>query len=84
MSDGGGSGGSGNSSGGSDEIRGIVVIPMDDDNLALAALITVALQLGVYLVACSCKFDYITDFAGGTNFVLLAAVSFALSDVSIN
>ena len=65
----------------SDSSRGIVVIPTDQDNLALAAIITVALQLAVYLVACSCKFDYITDFAGGTNFVILAVVSFGLSDV---
>ena len=62
--------------------HGIVVIPTDEDNLALAAIITVFLQLAVYLVACSCKFDYLTDFAGGTNFLLLAVVSFGLSDVS--
>ena len=62
----------------SSSVHGIVVIPTDDDNLALAAIITVALQLTVYLIACSFKFDYITDFAGGTNFIVLAAVSFGL------
>ena len=64
----------------SSSVHGIVVIPTDDDNLALAAIITVALQLTVYLIACSFKFDYI---AGGTNFIVLAMVSFGLSEVSV-
>ncbi len=72
--------GSGNSS--ENGVNGIVAIPPDDDNLALAACITVVLQLTVYLIACTFKFDYITDFAGGTNFVILAVVSFGLSAVS--
>lgn len=72
--------GSGNPAG--DGVNGIVVIPTDDDNLALAAAITVVLQLTVYLIACTFKFDYITDFAGGANFVILAVVSFGLSAVS--
>lgn len=76
--------GSGSGSGNSAEnnVNGIVVIPTDDDNLALAACITILLQLTVYLIACTFKFDYITDFAGGTNFVILAVVSFGLSAVS--
>lgn len=80
-----GSGAMENDSNGSSSsgIHGIVVIPTDDNNLALAAIITIVLQLFVYLIACSFKFDYITDFAGGTNFVLLAAVSFGLSNVRV-
>lgn len=78
------SGSSGNfSAGRGGDIRGIVVIPSDDDNLALAAIITLALQLAVYLIACTFKFDYITDFAGGLNFLLLALISFGLSAVSV-
>ena len=75
--------GFGNNSALSSGIRGTVAIPTDDDNLALAAIITVALQLAVYLIACTFKFDYITDFAGGTNFLLLAVISFGLSAVSL-
>merc|ERR1711874_537732 len=31
------------------------------------------------LVACTCKFDKVTDFAGGTNFVVLALTTMVLS-----
>ena len=61
---------------------GVVVIPKDCDNLALMAMITVVLQMTFYMVACTCKFDKVTDFAGGSNFVILAALSFGLSGVS--
>lgn len=73
--------GSGFSNVSEEETRGIIVIPTDTDNLLLAAIITAVLQLAVYLIACTFKFDYLTDFAGGTNFLVLAVVSFGLSDV---
>jgi len=41
----------------------------------------VAMQFSFFLVACSCKFDKVTDFAGGTNFVVLAILTFFLAEV---
>merc|ERR1711997_236853 len=40
---------------------------------------TVAMQFSFFLVACTCKFDKVTDFAGGTNFVVLAVLTFFLA-----
>ena len=59
----------------------ITVIQNDDDNLALCAIITVTIQMSCYLIACACKFDKITDVATGTNYIVLAAVTFGLSGV---
>lgn len=59
----------------------IAVIPNDDDNLALCAIITVAIQMSCYLIACTCKFDKITDVATGSNYITLSAVTFGLSGV---
>ena len=63
-------------------VWGIIVLPSDSDNLALCAVITVAIQMTFYLFACSCKSDKVTDFAGASNFVVLALVTFVLSGVS--
>lgn len=57
----------------------IVVIPSDDDNLAICAIVTVAMQLSFFVIAAGFKFDKVTDFAGGTNFVLLAVLTFGLA-----
>ena len=76
--------GSGSSSGMPEQnFSGIIVIPRDYDNLALCAIITVVMQLSFYLVACTCKFDKVTDFAGGTNFAVLGALTFGLSGVCL-
>ncbi|KAI8791044.1 hypothetical protein BgiMline_018591 [Biomphalaria glabrata] len=37
------------------------------------------MQLSFFLVACTFKFDKVTDFAGGTNFVVLAVMTFLVS-----
>lgn len=66
---------------GCSNVFGIVAIPLDCDNLALCAMVTVVMQLSFYVVACTCKFDKVTDFAGGSNFVVLACLSFGLSGV---
>ena len=66
---------------GCSNVSGFVVIPFDCDNLALLAMITVLMQLTFYMIACTCKFDKVTDFAGGSNFVVLAIISFGLSGV---
>jgi len=49
-------------------------------NLAICAIVTVAMQFSFFLVACTCKFDKVTDFAGGTNFVVLAVLTFFLAE----
>ena len=60
-----------------------MVTILDDNNLAICAFVTIGMQFVFFLIACSCKFDKVTDFAGGTNFVVLALLTFLLSWVSI-
>ena len=51
---------------------------LDGYYLGLTAIITVAYQLVFFFVAYALQFDKLTDFAGGTNFVVLAVVTLAL------
>lgn len=60
---------------------GTQVTLWDDNYLAICAVVTVAMQLIFFLVAFACKFDKVTDFAGGTNFVILALLTFSLAQV---
>lgn len=53
---------------------------LDDYYLAITFLITVAYQLFFFSIAFSFKFDKLTDFAGGTNFVVLSILTLALSE----
>lgn len=46
--------------------------------LALCAIVTICYQLSFFFVAASLKFDKVTDFAGGTNFLVLAVLTFIL------
>ncbi len=55
----------------------------DDYNMILCAIITVGIQATFFVIAATCKFDKVTDFAGGTNFVVLALVTFFVGGVSI-
>jgi len=57
----------------------MLVFDSDTNNLAICAIVTVGMQFSFFLVACTCKFDKVTDFAGGTNFVVLAVLSFVLA-----
>jgi len=57
----------------------IEVIPGDIHYLGLCAIVTVAMQLSFFAIAAICKFDKVTDFAGGTNFVILAVLTFVLA-----
>jgi len=57
----------------------MLVFDVDINNLSICAIVTVAMQFSFFLVACTCKFDKVTDFAGGTNFVVLAVLTFVLS-----
>ncbi|CAO1598198.1 hypothetical protein XANCAGTX0491_001967 [Xanthoria calcicola] len=56
-----------------------VVHALDDYYLAITLLITIAYQLFFFSIAFSLKFDKLTDFAGGTNFVVLAIITLAFS-----
>jgi len=53
--------------------------PENDHFLLSGFLGTTVLQLSCFAIAYSCKFDLITDFAGSTNFVILAIVSLCVS-----
>ncbi|KAL1311728.1 hypothetical protein AAFC00_001825 [Neodothiora populina] len=52
---------------------------LDDYYLAITFLVTVGYQLSFFAVAWTFKFDKVTDFAGGTNFVVLSIITLAFS-----
>lgn len=52
---------------------------LDDYYLAITLLITIGYQLAFFAVAFTFQFDKLTDFAGGTNFVVLAIITLAFS-----
>ncbi|KAI1772066.1 DUF1295-domain-containing protein [Hypoxylon cercidicola] len=52
---------------------------LDEYYLAITLLVTIAYQLFFFSIAFRFKFDKLTDFAGGTNFVVLAVLTLALS-----
>ena len=54
------------------------VIKDDNNYLALTFLITVMYQLSFFIFAATFKIDTVTDLAGGTNFVILALITFNL------
>ncbi|XP_071784583.1 uncharacterized protein [Asterias amurensis] len=49
---------------------------IDQYNLALCAIVTLVMQSTFFVIAATCKFDKVTDFAGGSNFVILALLTF--------
>ena len=55
---------------------------LDQYYLAITLLITVAYQLFFFAIAFTLKFDKLTDFAGGTNFALLAALTLGFSSAA--
>lgn len=57
----------------------MIVHVLDDYYLAITFLITVGYQLFFFAIAFSLKFDKLTDFAGGTNFVVLAIITLSFS-----
>lgn len=54
---------------------------LDENNLAICAMVTIAMQFIFFLIAFACKFDKVTDFAGGMNFIILSLLSFLLAQV---
>lgn len=61
---------------------GSAIHVLDDYYLAITLLTTIAYQLFFFSIAFTLKFDKLTDFAGGTNFVLLAILTLALSSTT--
>ncbi|KAI9701642.1 MAG: hypothetical protein M1820_006413 [Bogoriella megaspora] len=57
----------------------MVVHALDNYYLAITLLITVGYQLFFFAIAFSFKFDKLTDFAGGTNFAVLAIITLSFS-----
>ncbi|GAO18630.1 uncharacterized protein UV8b_05455 [Ustilaginoidea virens] len=56
-----------------------VVHVLDDYYLGITALVTVGYQLFFFAIAYACKFDKLTDLAGGSNFAVLAVLTLSLS-----
>ncbi|KAK7902809.1 hypothetical protein LTR67_002455 [Exophiala xenobiotica] len=52
---------------------------LDDYYLAITLLVTVGYQLLGFSIAFTCQFDKLTDFAGGTNFIILSVLTLSLS-----
>ncbi|KAF2772113.1 DUF1295-domain-containing protein [Teratosphaeria nubilosa] len=56
---------------------------LDDYYLAITLLITIAYQLIGFSIAFTFKFDKLTDFMGGSNFVILAIITLSLSGTTV-
>ncbi|TKA22889.1 hypothetical protein B0A50_07828 [Salinomyces thailandicus] len=56
-----------------------IVHVLDDYYLAITLLITIAYQLIGFSIAYTLKFDKLTDFWGGSNFVILSIITLAMS-----
>ena len=52
---------------------------LDGYYLAITFLVTVAYQLVGFTIAYTLQFDKLTDFAGGSNFILLAIITLSCS-----
>ena len=57
------------------------VFDFDPRNILISALVTIGMQTSFFIIAASCKFDKVTDFAGGSNFLVVALLTFFLSRV---
>lgn len=51
---------------------------LDKDYLGLSAVVCVGMQTVCFIIAASCRFDKITDLAGGSNFVINAVLTLVM------
>lgn len=54
---------------------------LDADHLAISAVVTIGMQVLFFIIAATFKFDKVTDLAGGTNFIVVALLTFLLAEV---
>lgn len=52
---------------------------LDPYYFAITAIVTFVYQMFFYTIAATCKFDTVTDLAGGSNFVVLTIMTLILS-----
>lgn len=57
-----------------------MIIPDDDHMLLITWIVTVAMQLLFFFIAYMFNFDKVTDFAGSTNFILIALLTLCYSN----